>query len=125
MSLIRAIERLTILKDLDSDEGQERFVALTNPKNISLMECVVAWTRTPVGFDGNAMVASDAEMGELWGLCNFNIGDLANTSGLNVREIFSKFKQMKSLGYIYPDGTASEDAITLAKVYMKSKIKRF
>lgn len=122
---MRAMDRLTILKDLEEGERAERFVSLTSPRNITLMECVVAWAYVKVAFDGDAEVSENATMEDLWGLCSFDCAELANTSGLRVSEAINRFKQMKSLEFIYPDGTVNKDATILAKVYVKSKIKRF
>ena len=44
------------------------FISLTNPKNIQLMETLVAWTCTNVKFDGEKEVPPDTSLNDLWKL---------------------------------------------------------
>ena len=120
---MKASERLGILKDEYNDIGWERFVSLTNPKNVPLMEAVIAWTCCEIPFDGDAEVSEDASMNDLWKLCGFEIQAFSEASGLNIQESFSKIRCMQKLGFIYPDGTANERALGIIKMYIKGKVQ--
>jgi len=123
---MKAIERLKILKaEAEEATTTEKFVSITNPKNIVLMECVVAWTCSNVQFNEDAEVSDDAPMSEMWNLCQINMQDFASTAGLEISEAIPKTKQMANLGLIYPDGTANSKAISIVKVYVSGKVKKF
>ena len=121
---MKAIDRLRTLKAVAEESATiEKFVSLTNPKNIVLMESLVAWTSCPVAFDGNADVADDAGMDELWNLSNVNPRVFADTAGLGIQDALAKLRQMRNLGLIFPDGTALSKAVSLVKIYVKGKIE--
>lgn len=121
---MKAIDRLARLKAMMEDSATiEKFVSLTNPKNIVLMESLVAWTSCPVSFDGGAEVAEDAGMDELWTLSEVNPRVFADTAGLGIQDALSKLRQMRNLGLIFPDGTALSKAVSLVKIYVKGKIE--
>lgn len=123
---MKAEDRLNEIKKEDEEYVTiDKFVFLTNPKNISLMEALVAWTCINCNFQEGAEVADDANVDELWGLCNVNTKAFADTAGITVTEALSKIRQLKNLGIIYPDGTCSCKAISLVKVYVKGKIEGF
>jgi len=123
---MRAIDRLNRIKEEDEESITiDRFVSLTNPKNIMLMEALVAWTCISTYFQEDKEVDNDCHLEELWGYCNVNIKDYADTVGINISEALSKMRQLKSLGIIYPDGTCSSKALSIVKVYVKGKIEGF
>ena len=117
-------KKLAELKaEMEESATIEKFVSLTNPKNITLMESLVAWTSCPVAFDGNADVAENAGMDELWNLSNVNPRVFADTAGLGIQDALAKLRQMRNLGLIFPDGTALSKAVSLVKIYVKGKIE--
>ena len=122
---MRAIDRLNKLKaEQEESVKVEKFVALTNPKNVTLMEALVAWTSIDTHFDGEAEVEPTATMEELWGLTNVNPRDFANASGLSWKEGIEKMRQLMQLSLIFPDGTALAKAVSIIKLYVKNKIDR-
>ncbi|MBR4315932.1 MAG: hypothetical protein IKP65_03045 [Alphaproteobacteria bacterium] len=55
---MKAIDRLNQIKEeKESHVTIEKFVSLTNPKNIALMEALVAWTCSNINFDAEAEIA--------------------------------------------------------------------
>lgn len=123
---MKASERLKTLKaEAEESTTTEKFIAITNPKNITLMECVVAWTCSNVSFEGDVEVSEDATMSDMWKLCQINMQDFASTAGLEISEAIPKTKQMANLGLIYPDGTANSKAISIVKVYVSGKVKKY
>jgi hypothetical protein len=58
----------------------------------------------------------------LWKLSKIDTREFANTAGLGVTDAISKLNQMKNLNLIFPDGTAMTKAITIIRMYVKSKI---
>ena len=121
---MRAIDRLRKLKEQMEDSVTiEKFVSLTNPKNVALMEALVAWTCVDTNFDGETEVEPDATMEDLWLLTNVNPRDFSDAAGLNVHQGIDKIKQLKNLSLIFPDGTALSKATSIIKVYVKGKIE--
>ena len=121
---MKALKRLAELKAaMEESATIEKFVSLTNPKNIVLMESLVAWTSCPVSFDGDAEVADDAGMDDLWMLSEVHPRVFADTAGLEITDALSKLRQMRNLGLIFPDGTALSKAVSLVKIYVKGKIE--
>lgn len=101
----------------------EKFVSLTNPKNVALMEALVAWTCIDTHFESETEVSPTATMDDLWQLTNTNPLDFADTAGLGVKQGIDKIKQLKNLSLIFPDGTALSKATSIVKVYVKGKIE--
>ena len=123
-SAMRAIDRLRRLKEEhESSVTIEKFVSLTNPKNVKLMEALVAWTCIDTHFQSETEVEPSATIDDLWMLAEVNPRDFADTSGLTVKEGIEKMKQLKNLSLIFPDGTALSKAVSLIKVYVKGKIE--
>lgn len=123
---MKAIDRLNQIKSNDEESLTiERFVSLTNPKNVSLMEALVAWTCVGSNFKVDDEVDESATINDLWQLCNINTKGYADTAGISISEALSKIRQLKNLGIIYPDGTASGKATSIVKVYVKGKIEGF
>lgn len=121
---MRAIDRLNRLKeDLEDSTTIDKFVSLTNPKNVLLMEALVAWTCSNVTFNGEEEVEPDVTMDELWNLSSVDTREFADTAGITVTEGISKLRQMKNLHLIYPDGTCHSKALSIVKVYVKGKIE--
>lgn len=121
---MRAIDRLNRLKqEREESVTIEKFVSLTNPKNVKLMEALVAWTCIDTHFESEYEVEPVATMDDLWQLTNVSPRDFADTSGLTVKEGIDKMKQLKNLSLIFPDGTALSKAVSLIKVYVKGKIE--
>ena len=117
---MRATDRLNRLKEeLEESTTIDKFVSLTNPKNVLLMESLVAWTCSNVNFDGEQEVEPDSTMDDLWQLSSVDTREFADTAGITVTEGISKLRQMKNLHLIYPDGTAHSKAVSLIKVYVK------
>ena len=121
---MKAIDRLNQLKQQAQDSAHsELFISLTNPKNILLMETLVAWTCSNVSFDFEAQIPEDTSLKDLWKLSKIDTREFANTAGLGVTDAISKLNQMKNLNLIFPDGTAMTKAITIIRMYVKSKIQ--
>lgn len=121
---MRAIDRLNRIKQQkESNATLERFISLTNPKNVILMQALVAWTCSNIKFDGEVQVNPDATLDELWNLSDLDTREFADTAGLTVTDAISKLRQMRNLGLIFPDGDALSKAISIVKVYVKGKIE--
>lgn len=121
---MKAIDRLNQIKEeKESHVTIEKFVSLTNPKNIALMEALVAWTCSNINFDAEAEIAQDASIDDLWQLSNVNVKNFSDTAGLTVSQGLAKLKQLRNLSLIFPDGTALSKAISIIKVYVKGKIE--
>lgn len=121
---MRAIDRLNKIKNAMQDEATlDRFVSLTNPKNVSLMESLIAWTCSNVQFDEDAEVDSNATLDELWLLSSVDTREFADTAGLTVSEGISKLRQMRNLKLIFPNGEVLSKALSIVKVYVKGKIE--
>ncbi len=121
---MRAIDRLNKLKaECENTVTIEKFVSLTNPKNVSLMEALVAWTCTNTKFQNETEVEPTATMDELWQLTNVSPREFADTAGLSMKQGIEKMKQLKNLSLIFPDGTALSKATSIIKVYVKGKIE--
>ena len=101
----------------------EKFVSLTNPKNVALMEALVAWTCIDTHFATEMEVEPTATMDDLWQLTNVSPRDFADTAGLSLKQGIEKMKQLKNLSLIFPDGTALTKATSIIKVYVKGKIE--
>lgn len=121
---MRAIDRLTKLKgEQEASVTIEKFVSLTNPKNVVLMEALVAWTCIDTHFQSDTEVEPDATMDDLWLLTNVNPRDFADTAGISLKVGIEKMKQLKNLSLIFPDGKAMAKATSIIKVYVKGKIE--
>ena len=121
---MRAIDRLNRLKgEQEESVTIEKFVSLTNPKNVKLMEALVAWTCINTNFSSEEEVEPNATMDDLWMLTNVSPRDFADTAGLSLKDGIEKMKQLKNLSLIFPDGTALSKAVSLIKVYVKGKIE--
>lgn len=121
---MRAIDRLNkIKKEMQEDITLDRFVSLTNPKNVLLMEALIAWTCSNVKFDEEREVEPDTTLDELWQLSDIDTREFAATAGITVSEGISKLKQMRNLKLIFPDGGALSQALSIVKVYVKGKIE--
>lgn len=121
---MRAIDRLNrIKKEVEEDATLEKFISLTNPKNVSLMQALVAWTCSDVEFEDETEVDPDASIDDLWELSKIDVRQFANTAGITVNEAIGKLKQMRNLGWIFPDGDALSKAVSIVKVYVKGKIE--
>lgn len=121
---MRAIDRLRKLKEeQETSTTLEKFVSLTNPKNVALMEALVAWTCIDTHFESEAEVSPTATMDDLWQLTNTNPLDFADTAGLSVKQGIDKIKQLKNLSLIFPDGTALSKAMSIVKFYVRGKIE--
>jgi hypothetical protein len=122
---MKAIERLEQIKEIESNSiTSDRFVSLTNPKNVVMMETLIAWTCTPIEFLKETEVDNEATLQELWTLCNINIKELSETAGLTINETMVKIKQLRNLGLIYPDGTAHSNAINIIRIYVKGRVEK-
>lgn len=121
---MRAIDRLNKIKDeMQNDVTLDRFVSLTNPKNVVLMESLIAWTCLNVEFDEETQVSSDATLDDLWELSRINTREFAETAGITIPEGISKLRQMRNLKLIFPNGEALSKALSIVKVYVKGKIE--
>lgn len=121
---MRAIDRLRKLKEEhEASVTIEKFVSLTNPKNVALMEALVAWTCIDTHFATELEVEPTATMDDLWQLTNVSPRDFADTAGLSLKQGIEKMKQLKNLSLIFPDGTALSKATSIIKVYVKGKIE--
>ena len=120
---MRAIDRLNRLKEeQESSLQMEKFVSLTNPKNIQLMQMLVAWTCVDTQFEGETEVSPNATMDELWKLTHPNMTALAHSAGVNLCDVFKYIEQLRNLVFIYPDGTALQKAIQVVRVYVQGKL---
>ena len=121
---MKAGDRLDELK-AEAEDGvtSERFVFLLNPKNVQLMEAMVAWTSCGVSFDSGADVPDGASMDGLWKLCHVDMQTLADTAGITVNSAIMRLRQLRNLGLIFPDGTAVSKGIGLVKVYVSRKVE--
>ena len=121
---MRAIDRLNRLKqEREESVTIEKFVSLTNPKNVALMEALVAWTCIDTHFEDETEVEPTATMDDLWQLTNVSPRDFSDTAGLSLKQGIEKMKQLKNLSLIFPDGTALSKATSIIKVYVKGKIE--
>ena len=121
---MRAIDRLNKIKnEMQQDVTLDRFVSLTNPKNVSLMQSLIAWTCSNVQFDGETEVESDATLEDLWMLSYVDTREFADTAGITVSEGISKLRQMRNLKLIFPNGEVLSKALSIVKVYVKGKIE--
>ena len=122
---MKAIDRLNEIKEEESQSiTSDRFVSLTNPKNVVMMETLIAWTCTPIQFNKDAEVEENASLQELWNLCDIDIKELSDTAGLTVNDTMIKMKQLKNLGLIYPDGTANSTATNIIRAYVKGRVEK-
>lgn len=108
---------------MQDDVTLQQFVSLTNPKNVALMESLVAWTCSNVQFDEDIEVSSTATLDDLWELSTVNTREFADTAGITVSEAISKLRQMRNLKLIFPNGEALSKALSIVKVYVKGKIE--
>lgn len=121
---MKAIDRLNQLKnELEDGATIERFVSLTNPKNVSLMEALVAWTCIKVAFDGEAEVNENTTFDDLWQYSTMNVKEFSDTAGIVVTDGLAKLRQLKNLKLIFPDGSCLSKALSIVKVYVKGKIE--
>lgn len=121
---MRAIDRLNKIKDqMKENITLERFVSLTNPKNVGLMQSLIAWTCSNVQFDGETEVSPNATIDDLWQLSHLDTREFADTAGITVSEGISKLRQLRNLRLIFPDGEALSQALSIVKVYVKGKIE--
>lgn len=121
---MRAIDRLNKIKaEIEESSTIQKFISLTNPKNVILMQSLVAWTCSKIEFDQNAEVNPHASLDELWQLSSVDTRQFADTAGLTVSQAIGKLRQMRNLGLIFPDGTALSKAVSIVKVYVKGKIE--
>lgn len=122
---MKAIDRLNEIKEEELHSiTSDRFVSLTNPKNVVMMETLIAWTCTPIQFNKDAEVEENASLQELWNLCDIDIKELSDTAGLTVNDTMIKMKQLKNLGLIYPDGTAHFTATNIIRAYVKGRVEK-
>ena len=122
---MKAIERLEQIKEYESKSiTSDRFVSLTNPKNVVMMETLIAWTCTPIAFKEDYDVNAETTLQELWDLCEVDIKELSETAGLTINETMVKMKQLKNLGLIYPDGTAHATATNIIRAYVKGRVEK-
>lgn len=120
---MKASQRLKHIKaEAEENASLERFAILTNPKRPDLREAIVAWTCATVVFDGDADVPAEATAEELWGLCRFDAREFSYSLGKSIKDTFKIFRQMKSLGMIYPDGTAMKKAIGIIKLFVNERM---
>lgn len=120
-----AEERLNEIKEEEAETiTSDRFVSLTNPKNVVMMETLIAWTCTPIIFHKDENVSDNAKLADLWNLCEVDIKELSDTAGLTVNETMIKMKQLKNLGLIYPDGTAHATAKNIIRAYVKGRVEK-
>ena len=120
---MKAIDRLNQLKnELEDGATIERFVSLTNPKNVSLMEALVAWTCIKVAFDEEAEVDENTTFDDLWQYSTMNVKEFSDTAGIVVTDGLAKLRQLKNLKLIFPDGSCLSKALSIVKVYVKGKI---
>ena len=82
----------------------------------------MAWTCIDVNFDGDIQVDDNADLNDLWQCVSFDTRAFADTAGLDTQLALVKLRQMRNLKLIYPDGTANSKAISIVKIYVKSKI---
>lgn len=121
---MRAIDRLNKIKnEMQQDVTLDRFVSLTNPKNVLLMQSLIAWTCSNVQFDTEAQVSADTTLDELWQLSYVDTREFADTAGITVTEGISKLRQMRNLKLIFPNGDVLSKALSIVKVYVKGKIE--
>ena len=121
---MRAIDRLNKIKrQMEQSATIERFISLTNPKNVILMQSLVAWTCSKIEFDQNVEVDPEASLDDLWQLSSIDTRQFADTAGLTVSQAIGKLRQMRNLGLIFPDGEALSKAVSIVKVYVKGKIE--
>ena len=122
---MKAVDRLEAIKAEESESiTSDRFVSLTNPKNVVMMETLIAWTCAPIVFNKDAEVKENTTLSELWDLCEVDIKELSDTAGLTVNETMVKMKQLKNLGLIYPDGTAHATARNIIRAYVKGRVEK-
>ena len=99
---MKAIDRLNQLKnELEDGATIERFVSLTNPKNVSLMEALVAWTCIKVAFDEEAEVDENTTFDDLWQYSTMNVKEFSDTAGIVVTDGLAKLRQLKNLKLIF------------------------
>lgn len=121
---MRAIDRLRQLKEeAQATTKSQMFISLTNSKNIQLMETLVAWTCTNVKFDGEKEVPPDTSLSDLWKLNTLDTRQFAGAAGISITDAIAKIRQLKSLNLIFPDGTALSKAISIVRLYVRSKIE--
>ena len=121
---MKAIDRLNQLKnELEDGATIERFVSLTNPKNVSLMEALVAWTCIKLAFDEEAEVDENTTFDDLWQYSTMNVKEFSDTAGIVVTDGLAKLRQLKNLKLIFPDGSCLSKALSIVKVYVKGKIE--
>ena len=121
---MKGIDRLNQLKnELEDGATIERFVSLTNPKNVSLMEALVAWTCIKVAFDEQAEVDENTTFDDLWQYSTMNVKEFSDTAGIVVTDGLAKLRQLKNLKLIFPDGSCLSKALSIVKVYVKGKIE--
>ena len=121
---MKAIDRLNQLKnELEDGATIERFVSLTNPKNVSLMEALVAWTCIKVAFNEEAEVDENTTFDDLWQYSTMNVKEFSDTAGIVVTDGLAKLRQLKNLKLIFPDGSCLSKALSIVKVYVKGKIE--
>lgn len=121
---MRAIDRLNRIKEqMQESTTLDKLISLTNPKNVSLMQALVAWTCVDDNFNEQEEVAPDATLDDLWQLSSVNTRQFANTAGLNITQGLAKLKQLRNLGLIFPNNIVLNKALSVVKVYVKGKIE--
>lgn len=119
---MRFIERLDEIKEDLRSGSQERLVFLMDKKNLRVMEGLVAWRNLNIDFDPDFEVDEDADIEDLWRLVSFSNKEYAICLGVGVGQSLPRFRQLKQMNMIFPDGSIDDMCHKLMMTYLKSEI---
>ena len=117
-------QRLDEIYDRNHAEIRPRLVFLLNPKNLGIIEGIVAWTVQIKTDTGRIQVGDNASLDELWDAVPPDLDRYAETLGVTAREALARFSQLKNLGLIYPNGRTEELAMGVVGTYMKKELSK-
>lgn len=115
-------DRLEKLKNSLKDSSQEKLIFLMNPKDTRVMEGLVAWKNMKIEFDPYIDVSDDASIEDLWRLVSFSNKEYAVCLGVSVSDSLPRFRQLKQMSMIFPDGSIDEMCYKLMMTYLKRQL---
>jgi len=115
-------DRLEKLKNSLKDSSQEKLIFLMNPKDTRVMEGLVAWKNMRIAYDPNLEVNEDASIDDLWRLVSFSNKDYAVCLGVSVSLSLPRFRQLKQMNMVFPDGSIDEMCYKLMMTYLKRQV---
>lgn len=121
---MRFIDRLEEIKTELSGTSRERLVFMINPKDTRIIEGLVAWKNTKVMYDEDLVVLGSTTLDELWEMVQYSMKDFATCLGITVTKSLKRFRQLRQLNMIFPDGTIDEVCHSLMTAHLKQQLNK-